>query len=279
MHKQGPYILCGYISAIMKYTENERKYSVVDQVKIGKFIAELRRENNMTQKELAERLNVTDRAVGNWENGRRMPDYSVLMDLCGRLSVSVNELLAGERVQPAEKEKQFENTIRDIIAVNMKEKKRHQITVAVMSILLVAVCCLSVMFILIRAGVIKDPGLRYVRRFSEESRYFDYERLEEISLDYEMGVNKYGTVVFRYPDKALERLKTDCSEGIEAVRKAFDLPELNSRSFRLYKTYGWQLIDGNAEASQQLLEQGILITRVLDIYENSFYDNYRLRNS
>ncbi|MBR2745596.1 MAG: helix-turn-helix transcriptional regulator [Erysipelotrichaceae bacterium] len=251
----------------------------MDQKKTGKFIAELRKEQNMTQQELADRLNVTDRAVGNWENGRRMPDYSILMELCARLNVSVNELLAGERVQPEEKEKQFEYNIRDIMAVNMKEKKRHQITVAFLSGLLVALCCLSVMFVLIREGVIMDPDLRYVRRFSEESQYFKYEQLENISLDYEMGVNRYGTVVFRYPAKALERLKTDCSEGIEAVRKAFDLPELDSRSFRLYKTYGWQLIDADATAPWGLLEQGRLISRVLDIYENSFYDNFRLRNS
>ena len=82
----------------------------MDQKKTGKFIAELRKEQNMTQQELADRLNVTDRAVGNWENGRRMPDYSILMELCARLNVSVNELLAGERVTPEKKTKR-KNTV------------------------------------------------------------------------------------------------------------------------------------------------------------------------
>lgn len=251
----------------------------MDQKKTGKFIAELRKEQNMTQQELADRLNVTDRAVGNWENGRRMPDYSILMELCARLNVSVNELLAGERVTPEKKEERFEENICDFITVNRNEKKKHRLIVGVMSALILIMFILTVRFALIRKGIIMDPDLKYERRLSEGTRYFKYEQLENISFDYEMGVNKYGTIVFRYPAKALERLKTDCSEGIEAVRKAFDLPELDSRSFRLYKTYGWQLVDADATAPQRLLEQGRLISRVLDIYENSFYDNFRLRNS
>ena len=63
----------------------------MDQERIGKFICELRKEKNMTQQELADKLNVTDRAVSHWENGRRLPDYSLLSELCEVLSVSINE--------------------------------------------------------------------------------------------------------------------------------------------------------------------------------------------
>ena len=70
----------------------------MNQEKIGKFIAELRKENNMTQQELADKLMITDRAVSNWENGRRLPDYSLLKDLCEILHISSNELFAGERL-------------------------------------------------------------------------------------------------------------------------------------------------------------------------------------
>ena len=181
----------------------------MDQNKTGKFIAELRKEQNMTQQELADRLNVTDRAVGNWENGRRMPDYSILMELCARLNVSVNELLAGERVTPEKKEERFEENIRDFITVNRNEKKKHRLIVGVMSALILIMFILTVRFALIRKGIIMDPDLKYERRLSEGTRYFKYEQLENISFDYEMGVNKYGTIVFRYPDKALERLKTE----------------------------------------------------------------------
>ena len=70
----------------------------MNQEKIGKFIAKLRKEKNMTQIELAESLGITDRAISKWENGRGMPDLSLLTPLCEKLGVSINELLSGERL-------------------------------------------------------------------------------------------------------------------------------------------------------------------------------------
>lgn len=68
----------------------------MDQKKIGKFIAERRKNVNLTQVQLAERLNITDRAVSKWENGLAMPDTSIMLDLCGILKISADELLRGE---------------------------------------------------------------------------------------------------------------------------------------------------------------------------------------
>ena len=68
----------------------------MDQIKIGKFIAECRKKNNLTQMQLAEKLNITDRAISKWENGKGMPDSSIMLDLCNELKISVNELLSGE---------------------------------------------------------------------------------------------------------------------------------------------------------------------------------------
>ena len=71
----------------------------MDQVKIGRFIAECRKKNNLTQMQLAEKLNITDRAISKWENGKAMPDSSIMLDLCSELKISVNELLSGEMVE------------------------------------------------------------------------------------------------------------------------------------------------------------------------------------
>lgn len=71
----------------------------MDQIKIGKFIAELRKKNSLTQMQLAEKLNITDRAVSKWENGRAMPDSSIMLELCEILGISVNELLSGEAIK------------------------------------------------------------------------------------------------------------------------------------------------------------------------------------
>ena len=70
----------------------------MDQIKIGKFIAECRKKNNLTQMQLAEKLNITDRAISKWENGKGMPDSSIMLELCNELKISVNELLSGEMI-------------------------------------------------------------------------------------------------------------------------------------------------------------------------------------
>ena len=71
----------------------------MEQAKVGKFIAECRKNKNMTQAELAEKLNITDRAVSKWETGKGMPDSSIMLELCNKLDITVNELLSGEMIK------------------------------------------------------------------------------------------------------------------------------------------------------------------------------------
>ena len=71
----------------------------MNQIKIGKFIAKCRKKNNLTQMQLAEKLNITDRAISKWENGKGMTDSSIMLDLCNELKISVNELLCGELIE------------------------------------------------------------------------------------------------------------------------------------------------------------------------------------
>lgn len=71
---------------------------MINQIEIGKFIAECRKKKNLTQAQLAEKLNITDRAVSKWETGKSMPDSSIMLDLCEILGITVNELLSGEEV-------------------------------------------------------------------------------------------------------------------------------------------------------------------------------------
>lgn len=70
----------------------------MNQVKIGKFISECRKRVNLTQMQLAEKLNITDRAVSKWETGKAMPDSSIMLELCELLNISVNDLLCGEKI-------------------------------------------------------------------------------------------------------------------------------------------------------------------------------------
>ena len=81
----------------------------MNQEKIGNFIKSLRKEKNMTQNELALKLGVTDKAISKWENGRGLPDLSLIKDVSDILGVTVNELLTGEKLDS--KEEVFENNI------------------------------------------------------------------------------------------------------------------------------------------------------------------------
>ena len=70
----------------------------MDQIAIGKFISECRKEKQLTQLQIAEKLGITDRAVSKWETGKSMPDSSIMLELCGILGITVNELLSGEKM-------------------------------------------------------------------------------------------------------------------------------------------------------------------------------------
>ena len=70
----------------------------MNQIKIGKFIADCRKQVNLTQMQLAEKLGITDKAISKWERGISMPDTSIMLELCDILHISVNELLCGEKI-------------------------------------------------------------------------------------------------------------------------------------------------------------------------------------
>ena len=83
----------------------------MDQIKIGKFIAACRKEEGMTQAELAEKLGISDRAISKWETGKSMPDSGIMLELCGFLKINVNELLSGERIMAEFYSKQLDENL------------------------------------------------------------------------------------------------------------------------------------------------------------------------
>lgn len=107
----------------------------MDLEKIGKFIGGKRKEANLTQAELAERLNITDRAVSKWETGRSMPDSSIMLELCKILGITVNELLCGETLAAENYNKEMENNLLDAI----REKERADKWLLTMESLIIAV--------------------------------------------------------------------------------------------------------------------------------------------
>ncbi len=116
----------------------------MDQIKIGRFIAQCRKDAGLTQMQLAERLGVTDRAVSKWENGRTMPDSSIMLDLCEQLNITVNDLLCGEVVSMENYNKELEKNLIEMTRAKEEADKRLLAVEVV-----VGVVCIFVMLSLI----------------------------------------------------------------------------------------------------------------------------------
>lgn len=99
----------------------------MDMQKTGKFLQELRKEKGITQKDLATKINVSDKTVSKWENGNGFPDVVSLNALSAFYQVSLNELLAGERIMKEEYQKKAEETIVGLLKDEQKNKKRDGI--------------------------------------------------------------------------------------------------------------------------------------------------------
>ena len=111
----------------------------MDQEKIGKFIQKLRKEKKMTQQELADKLNVTDRAISHWENGRRLPDVSLFKPLCEIFNISVNELISGERIDKNTIMKKSEENIISTLNMNEENQKKSRKIIGTLLIILIII--------------------------------------------------------------------------------------------------------------------------------------------
>ena len=112
----------------------------MDQIKIGRFIAECRKKLNLTQMQLAEKLSITDKAVSKWERGIAMPDTSIMLDLCDILSISVNELLNGEKINMENNNQKNEQLLLEM--AKELEKKNKTIWSSMWAIMIISMTAL-----------------------------------------------------------------------------------------------------------------------------------------
>ena len=158
----------------------------MDQVKIGRFIAERRKEANLTQMQLAEKLNITNRAVSKWETGKAMPDTSLMLDLCNVLKISVNDLLSGEVVSMETYNKQLEQNLLEMVKQKEDADKRL-LSLEIFIGALVTVILLALIFtasfvpmadwlriLLIVIGIIPFAiGISYAIRIEQMAGYYE----------------------------------------------------------------------------------------------------------
>ena len=122
----------------------------MDQIKTGKFISTRRKEVGLTQSQLAEKLNITDRAVSKWETGRTLPDSSIMLDLCNILKITVNDLLTGEIVTMENYDKEKENTLIEIVKEKQQADKmllRLETVVGISCIIVMLALCMIASFV------------------------------------------------------------------------------------------------------------------------------------
>lgn len=100
----------------------------MDTIKIGKFLAELRRERELTQEQLAEKLGTTNKTISRWENGNYMPPVEMLVLLSEFYGVSINELLSGKRLEQPEEKQAAEENLKEVLTVSaftVEERKKY----------------------------------------------------------------------------------------------------------------------------------------------------------
>lgn len=132
----------------------------MDTEKIGRYIAQKRKEKGYTQKDLASLFSITDRAVSKWERGISLPDASIMIDLSKTLGISVNELLSGEDLESAEEYNKKAEEI--IIEMKKREEDANEILLRSESILTGSTVALFVLIILTSALIIENEILKIV---------------------------------------------------------------------------------------------------------------------
>lgn len=161
----------------------------MNQIKIGAFISELRKEKGLTQASLAEKLNITDRAVSKWERGISLPDSSIMLPLCEILEINVNELLTGERINMENYDKKAEELILEM--TKMKEQRdKELLSVEIFLGIIVSIVLFTCVFIasfvnmqdwlrilLIVLGIIPfAAGLLYALRIEQIAGYYECQK-------------------------------------------------------------------------------------------------------
>lgn len=175
----------------------------MDQIKIGKFIAKCRKKNNLTQMQLAEKLNITDRAISKWENGKSMPDSSVMIDLCNELKISVNELLSGEEIKMDNyNEKAEENLLKMAKEEEVQNRKMmmYEKVIGCLSSITFLVLIFTLSFavenviariiLFILAFLVLIVGISFALKIETETGYYECQKC------YNKYVPKYSQVYF-----------------------------------------------------------------------------------
>ena len=233
----------------------------MNQKKIGKFINQKRKEKNLTQKQLAEYLGVTEKSISNWENGRNMPDLSLFEPLCKILNITINELMSGEAIANKDYQKKLEENIINLALSNTKRLHKRIV------ILLIVV---TIVFIILLTGII-------LYRTIELDIDYD-ERMMSCSFDDKKLIYKIeGTSVFntKYITKIVNNNK------YLIFHSTINLYNINHNKWEYLESLGESLIGNRIpfSSSLELEEEKDKYSNIIVIYTNKSLKNIEKLNN
>lgn len=243
----------------------------MDTVKIGKYIAQKRKNLGLTQREIAEQLGMSDKSVSKWERGVCLPDVSVYMELCRIIGISLNEFIAGEDIEQVELQEKSEQNILDVTEDGNYKKRRLKAIIAVLVCICVAVTSLSGYLLWKRFHV----ETNYIEPFDENSAEMRILKLVDagpfvlykFSTDknisqatvmitcYEKGGKKYKHDVMTYGFKSDN--VSDRANTVDSVLKVSSENDSNEKNDWISVT-----VDGG-KATFELMEDDVELTRYM----------------
>ena len=240
----------------------------MDTVKIGKYIAQKRKNLGLTQRDIAEQLGMSDKSVSKWERGVCLPDVSVYMELCRIIGISLNEFIAGEDIEQVELQEKSEQNILDVTKDGNYKKRRLKAIIAVLVCICVAVTSLSGYLLWKRFHV----ETNYIEPFDENSAEMRILKLVDagpfvlykFSTDknisqatvmitcYEKGEKKYKHDVMTYGFKSDN--VSDRANTVDSVLKVSSENDSNEKNDWISVT-----VDGG-KATFELIEDDVELT-------------------
>ena len=271
----------------------------MDQEKIGKFIASLRKKQKLTQEQLAEKLGVTSKSISRWENGKNMPDYSILKELCNILGIDVNEFLSGEKIEKNEIQTYSIKNLDLILKEYYKMKKQKNMFISIMiGIIAISLLVFLGCIFILMGGLNKEEVITDTSKYQEvigtnaNSKYKDkWGMSEEI---FPKSINKLNVKDFKmvYLDAqdnqylsylVVDYSKTDYEKEVERLNKygiedyigyygvtGFTNYKLLAMESDAYQGFVYAITDGN---SRIIYVEMIFCNYFMDIKYNEHIPN------
>ncbi len=254
----------------------------MNQEKIGKFIYECRKEKKLSQRELAEKLKVSDRSISNWENAKNMPDLSLFKPLCEILDITVNDLMSGEKVEKEDYQEKFEENMVNVVSKASKKNKglniflwTYLIIISIILIFLLSTICLNFEFTQPydenNMQIVSDDTNEYLSFYSSFSGTVNF-----VTRNYIENNQNIGLIFINYQSSILNLLTKDKNSVIDKDNlKCGNTIDLRPANLPLnYKVYYTDIkLSEISNASEKELENIIKKSHLM--YENN---NELLRN-